>query len=230
MSEAAAELAETLSDRLSEIADAEYARGAAASRRPGKPVLGVAIPHLRATVRAQVRPYRDRSDVVLDVSDAMWHKVYHEEELAACMMLRLTGGRLRADSALRWAALLDNWLSVDELAGCLAETLIDAPEVLPGLRPLAESPSPWQRRLYVAALIRPVCGGLDPGDIPGLASLLKDGRQPVRKACAWMIRQATKQRPASAREFSRICDADVPRSLTRLLDHVTLKPPAVAGQ
>jgi 3-methyladenine DNA glycosylase AlkD len=228
-SETAAELAETLSARLSEIADADYGRGAAAHRRPGKPVLGVAIPDLRATVRTQVRPYRDRPDVVMDMAHALWHKMYHEEELAACMALRLTGGRLQAEHALRWAELLDNWLSVDELAGCLSETLIDAPEVLPDLRPLAESSSPWQRRLYVAALIKPVCRGLDPGDIPGLPSLLNDRRQPVQKACSWMIRQAMKQRPASVSEFSRICDADVPRPLTRLFDHAKLKPPVGAG-
>jgi 3-methyladenine DNA glycosylase AlkD len=222
-----AELAGTVSERLSELADQDYARGAAASRRPGKPTLGVAIPLLRSAVLAQVRPCRGRPDLVLAAADVLWHGSYHEEELAACMALRLTGGRLQAPQAVGWAELLDNWLSTDELSGCLSESLTDDLRVLPRLRSLADSISPWQRRLYVAALIKPVCHGLDPGDIPGLPLLLKDRRQPVQKAFRWMIRRAAKQRPTSLREFGRVFDAETPGPLIRLVERETrLRRPA----
>ena len=55
----------------------------------------------------------------------------------------------------RWAGWLDNWLSVDELGGCLGEALVDDPALLAEVQFLAGSASPWQRRLYVVGLIRP---------------------------------------------------------------------------
>jgi NADPH:quinone reductase-like Zn-dependent oxidoreductase len=45
----------------------------------------------------------------------VWHGRDHEDELAACMLLRLAELAIPTEMIRRWAPLLDNWLSVDEL-------------------------------------------------------------------------------------------------------------------
>jgi 3-methyladenine DNA glycosylase AlkD len=202
---------------LRALADPSYVAGTVAARHPGKPVLGIRIPILRSAVRQVLNRYEHSAVVLLTAADALWNGAFHEEELAACMLLRLTRTHPSADLVHRWAALLDNWLSVDELAGCIGEMLAVSPSSLADLLFLAESESAWQRRLYLASLIRPLRAGLDPGQVPCLAEVLRDGRKPVRSAASWLLRDTVKGRPRVVAEFGAIWSADMPKPLTRLL-------------
>jgi len=212
---------------LREHADQSYVQGTVAARNPGKPVLGVRIPLLRGSVSAGLKRARTGRvsvdpTVVLAAADVLWHGEDHEDELAACMMLRLTDLTMPAEMIHRWAALLDNWLSVDELGGVVGLSLVAAPMLLGKLAPLASSASPWQRRLYIVSLIRPIRLGLTPVDVPGLVALLKDTEKPVRKASVWLINEALKARPEAAAEFREILPGPEPKPLIRILDRVSM--------
>jgi 3-methyladenine DNA glycosylase AlkD len=210
------DLVATLQGSLRELADPAYVDGTVAARNPGKPVLGIRIPPLRAAVRAALK--RHRSADIPAAADALWRSEYHEEELAACMMLRLSEIRIESTSVRRWAGALDNWLSVDELAGCVGASLSAAPSLLKELEFLATSTSAWQRRLYLASLIRPVREGMDPSQVPHLADLFCDQRKPVHMAAAWLVRSALKARPEAAEQFAAVWSPEVPKPLARLLE------------
>ncbi|MFF5037567.1 DNA alkylation repair protein [Nocardia salmonicida] len=209
---------------LRQHADPDYVDGTVAARHPGKPVLGVRIPLLRGAVKAGLKNagITGRSPdpvTVFGAAEALWHGEVHEAELAGSMMLRLTETRMPAPMILRWALLLDNWLSVDELGGVVGLSLVDDPALLPQLHPLAISPSVWQRRLYVVALIRPVKAGLSPADVPELAALLEEKDPAIRKACVWLINEAIKSRSVEAAgQFRQLVPGVDPKPLVRILD------------
>jgi len=219
----AVELARDITTALQALADPEYVPGTVAARSPGKPVLGVRIPLLRSAVRTALRQAQHRgmtADGRREAAEALWHGRFHEEELAACMLLRLSGTGLTAGMVRRWAGWLDNWLSVDELGGCLGEALVAEPGLLGEVEFLARSASEWERRLYVVGLIRPVRDGLDPADAGRLVEVMQDPAMPVRKASRWLITAVVKARPSAAGEFLAVWPASAPRPLTRLLQRV----------
>ncbi|MFE9328528.1 DNA alkylation repair protein [Nocardia sp. NPDC052278] len=206
---------------LCEHADPDYVAGTVTARRPGKPVLGVRIPLLRGAVKSALKSNsvsRGDAPVVFEASDMLWHGSDHEEELAAAMMLRLAELRMPAAMIERWAVLLDNWLSVDELGGVVGLSLVADPALLGKLGRLAVSPSPWQRRLYVVSLIRPIKSGLVPARVSGLTGLLLDDEKPVRKASVWLINEALKARPDAAAQFRELLPGPQPKPLIRILD------------
>jgi 3-methyladenine DNA glycosylase AlkD len=210
--------------RLRDLGDPLYVAGTVAARSPGKPVLGIRIPLLRGAVRDALRLARRDSrvtpDAVREAGEALWHGQFHEEELAACMLLRLSGVRVTAGMIRRWAGWLDNWLSVDELGGCLGEALVDDPALLNEVEFLAGSTSPWERRLYVVGLIRPVRDGLDPAAAGRLVQVMQDDAKPVRKASMWLISNVVKARPSAAAQFLAVWPSSAPKPLTRLLERV----------
>ncbi|MGW6728784.1 DNA alkylation repair protein [Nocardia sp. NPDC055029] len=210
---------------LDEHADPDYVAGTVAARSPGKPVLGVRIPLLRDAVKAGLKSgsitgrSEDDAAVVFGAADALWHGRVHEAELAGSMMLRLTKQWMPASMVTRWALLLDNWLSVDELGGVVGMSLVANPSLLHDLTALAGSASVWQRRLYVVSLIRPVKEGLSPVDVPGLSELLREKDPAVRKASVWLIKEVIKARgAAAAAEFRELVPDAEPKPLVRILD------------
>lgn len=213
----AQQVADDLRLAVRALEDSSYVAGTVAARRPGKPVLGIRIPVLRGAVRQILTRHKPSPSVVQAAADALWHGAFHEEELAACMLLRLTHTHPPPDLVRRWAEALDNWLSVDELAGCVGEMLAASPGRLADLVFLAQQPSAWQRRLYVASLITPIRCGLDPRQVPYLAEVICDGRKPVRAAATWLLRSTLKARPGAAAEFAAIWSPEMPKSLTRLI-------------
>lgn len=217
----ASDLAASISSALCGLADSRYAEGVVASRSPGKAALGVNIPSLLGVVRQEIRkmPHLPES-TVLEAADLLWHGAYHEQELAACKMLRLTRTSVRAEWLHRWATLLDNWLDVDELGACVGEALLHDPLMLGDLTFLADSTSPWQRRLYLVSLIKPIGAGLSPAEAEGLPDLLNDSRKPVRRASVWLLSSVIKTRPAVAADFAALAGAELPRQLARILERV----------
>ncbi|MGI5243103.1 DNA alkylation repair protein [Dactylosporangium sp. CA-139066] len=219
---AAATLAAAVRAGVRQHADPEYVAGTVAARRPGKPVLGVRIPLLRGVVRAALRvvtPRRGCAEpgLVRAAATLLWHGDVHEDELAACMLLRLAGVAPTPAMLAGWVPLLDNWLSVDELGGVLGAAVQSGQLVVDDVTGLAGG-SVWQRRLFLVALITPVRAGLDPQAVPRLADVLPDPAQPVRKAALWLITAVLKTRPAAAEQFGRLlAGEDVPCPLLRLL-------------
>ncbi|MEU7631815.1 DNA alkylation repair protein [Nocardia sp. NPDC049220] len=206
---------------LGGYADPAYVPGTETARKPSKPILGVRIPLLRGTVKAALKAAcagTVNSTLVFGAADTLWHGEKHEEELAAAMMVRLAELTMPAATIRRWAKLLDNWLSVDELSGVVGTSLTTDPPLLGQLRGLADSPSPWQQRLYVVSLIRPIQLGLSPADVPGLVALLESNEQPVRNASLWLIREALKKRPEAAGQFRDLLPGPQPKPLIRILD------------
>ncbi|MFD9514445.1 DNA alkylation repair protein [Streptomyces mirabilis] len=219
MSREAEALADSITAELVGLANAEYARGVLGARSPGKEPLGVAIPRLRAAVRTQWRRVRHLDGgELLTAADVLWRGSSHEQELAGCMLLRLSGTLVGIRQLRGWAPLLDNWLSVDELAGCLGEAIETRPELLQECGFLALDTSPWARRLYLAGVIRPVSRGLSAAAVPHLAMLFEDNRHPVRKASVWLLRATLKARPAAASEFAAVQRPGTPASLARMVE------------
>lgn len=206
-----------------------------AARSPRKPVLGIRIPLLRSAVRSGLKESGVKGPVnglpvgdaerVLSAAHDLWHGAAHEEELAACMLLRLSTLPIPVATVREWAPLLDNWLSVDELGGCVGATLVGhgvgvsaaGMGVLRELGVLSASPSPWQRRLYVVSMIAPLRCGLAPDAVPDLGELIIDPRKPVRMACAWLLRDVVKHRPEAAEQFRAMWPQAAPAALTRLV-------------
>jgi 3-methyladenine DNA glycosylase AlkD len=215
-------LAEAIRVGVREHADAEYVAGTVAARHPGKPVLGVRIPLLRGAVRAALRqaaPKGSTTDETLirGAADVLWHGDAHEDELAGCMLLRLADVAPTAELARRWASGLDNWLSVDELGGVIGAAVHAGQLRVEELGFAARAVSPWQRRLYLVALITPMRRGLDPVGVPMLADVLADAATPVRKAATWLITSVVKDRPDAADRLRLILPGPDPKPLVRLL-------------
>lgn len=222
-SDPAGALVEAVRVGLREHADPQYVAGTVAARSPGKPVLGVRIPLLRGAVRAALRQAAPRRKVpdpalVRAAADRLWHADAHEDELAGCMLLRLAGVPPTVEVLQGWALLLDNWLSVDELGGVVGAAVHDGHLSVHDLRFLATAVSPWQRRLYLVALITPVRHGLDPVGVPLLGEVLPDAAVPVRKAAVWLIKEAVKARPDVAGRFRIVLGEPAPTPLLRLLE------------
>ncbi|MEV6927092.1 DNA alkylation repair protein [Dactylosporangium sp. NPDC051485] len=220
--DAAVALAAAVRAGLRGHADAGYVAGTVAARSPGKPVLGVRIPLLRGAVRTGLRavtPRRGRADAVLvrQAATLLWHGETHEEELAACMLLRLAEVAPTGQMLAGWAPLLDNWLSVDELGGVLGAAIHTGVLMVGEVVWLAGSVSVWQRRLFLVALITPIRFGLDPAGVPNLAAVLHDSAKPVRKAAAWLISATVKARPDAAAQFRALLPHGEPLPLVRLL-------------
>ncbi|GAA1378472.1 DNA alkylation repair protein [Catellatospora chokoriensis] len=209
------QLAGMVRQRLRELAQPEIVDGIVESRSPGKQVLGIRIPPLRQAVRQSSKAEGGSGAVA--AADVLWHGQSHEEELAACMLLRLSGQRLTSEVVASWAPLLDNWLCVDELGGCVGEALLDPTLTLGELGWLAVSSSQWQRRLYVVGLIKPVRDGLDPRQVPHVAELLADRTAMVRKACVWLLSDTVKRRPSAGPQFRQLLPERAPAALTRLV-------------
>lgn len=219
--ETGAALAQEVSERLRKLADPGLVAGIVESRRnPGKPVLGIRIPPLRAAVLTSLKTHRPAPMEVVRAAERLWFGESHEEELAACMMLRLTKAPCDPDLVGRWAVNLDNWLSVDELGGWIGEGVAAGTVDLRALTPLAVAESPWQRRLYVVSLITVLRGDLDPAAVPELLALFHDPAKPVRMAVTWLIKDVLKKRPTAAELFLAASERTYPAPVLRLLERV----------
>jgi 3-methyladenine DNA glycosylase AlkD len=218
--EAGAALAREVSERLRTLADPGLVAGIVESRSPGKPVLGIRIPPLRAAVHQGLKSHRPQPADAVRAAERLWFGASHEQELAACMMLKLAEAPCDPDLVPRWSVNLDNWLSVDELGGWVGAAVAGGEVDPAAIAPLAAADSPWIRRLYVVSLITVLRGDLDPAKVPELIALCHDAAQPVRKAVVWLIKDVLKKRPAAAALFLGAQAAPFPAPVRRLLERV----------
>ena len=211
--------ADDIAERLRALADPSLVDGIVESRSPGKPVLGIRIPPLRGAVRDGLKEAHLSADGdTARAAERLWFARFHEEELAACMMLRLARTPCDPGLVVRWAVNLDNWLSVDELGGWVGAAVAAGQVDLPQLAPLAGAGSPWQRRLYVVSLITAMRGDLDPAAVPELVELFHDTDKPVRMAVVWLVKSVLKARPQVSALFLGASDRPFPAPVRRLLE------------
>lgn len=181
--------------------DLATADGIARARQPTKPVLGIRIPQLRTVVR-DVTSQLDTTQLaeIGEVAKRLWAGNYHEEELAACMLLGLTRTVLQLPDILRYARSLDNWLSVDELGGCVGDLCVSGGASVLSLDILRRSERFWARRLYVVGLIRPARLGIDTAEASRrVAQLASDESAYVTRATAWFLREVGRDHPEAVR-------------------------------
>jgi len=127
----------------------------------------------------------------------------------ACLL-----GRVR-----RWlsAGCLDNWASVDSMAGSVVSPLLERfPRLVPELTAWHTSRNPWLRRMSVVPLVPFARRGRHLDQAYGVvASLLGDGEDLMHKAMGWLLREAGKTDTGRLEAFLLTHGPAVPRTTLR---------------
>lgn len=200
-----AALAAEIDAALSLLSDRVRAEAAKRYLRSELTHYGVAVPDVRAVVRARRKAHPDLTHTdIVTVTRALWAPPVHETRLAACLWLEAYADRLVADDTALLAELIgesDTWALVDVLAGSVAgRLLLRAPEAEAAYRAWAAQDEMWLRRSGVLAFLLPVRSvEAYPRWFPVLGEvadpLLTDTRFFVRKAIGWVLREASKHHP-----------------------------------
>lgn len=207
------EIAARIEGALADYADPVRAEGAKRYLRSDLTHFGVAVPDVRAAVRAQhkANPDLTHADVVA-VARGLWADPVHETRLAACVWLEAYADRLTADDTGLLAELIGEsgtWALVDVLAGSVAgRLLLRHPEAEAAYRAWAGQDEMWLRRSGVLAFLLPVRSAQTcPRWFPVLGEvadpLLTDPRFFVRKAIGWVFREAAKHHPDDVVDWMR---------------------------
>ena len=119
----------------------------------------------------------------------------------------------------RWlsAGYLDNWASVDSMAGSVVSPLLERfPALVPELMGWRASHSLWCRRMCVVAQVPFARRGRYLDEAYGVvAALLADREDLMHKAMGWLLREAGKTAPARLERFLLEHGAAVPRTTLR---------------
>ncbi|WP_436789273.1 DNA alkylation repair protein [Yinghuangia sp. YIM S10712] len=228
-----ADLAAQVDEALAALADPVRAEGAKRYLRSDLKHYGVAVPDIRAEVRArrQAHPALTHTDVVA-VARVLWKPPVHETRLAACLWLEAYADRLVADDTRLLGDLIGEsgtWALVDVLAGSVAaRLLLRLPETEPAYRAWAAQEEMWLRRAGVLAFLLPVRSAETyPRWFPVFTEiadpLLVDTRFFVRKAVGWVLREASKHHPDDvvdwvARRLDRISGLTLREALKRVAE------------
>ena len=119
----------------------------------------------------------------------------------------------------RWVAAghLDNWASVDSMAGNVVAPLLERfPGLVPELTGWHASPNMWLRRMSIVPLVPFARHGrwLDEA-YRTVEALLGDREDLMHKAMGWLLREAGKSDPARLERFLLAHGAAVPRTTLR---------------
>ncbi len=132
-----------------------------------------------------------------------------EEVYEACLLHRVQ----------RWlaAGCLDNWASVDSMAGNVVSPLLERfPQLVPELLAWRTSHSLWCRRMSVVALVPFARRGRWLDEAYGVvAALLGDREDLMHKAMGWLLREAGKTDAKRLERFLLEHGAAVPRTTLR---------------
>ncbi|MGH2407536.1 MAG: DNA alkylation repair protein [Candidatus Limnocylindrales bacterium] len=204
-----------LASGLMALADPAY-REAQAWLAPGaRAVIGVRWPLVRAIERGLRRPLADASPAVaIYLADALSRDERFEVRLFSHVPLRRS---LADDPERSWqivrrlARAASDWISVDALAGIVAQGLLLEPFRWAEIEQLVYSPHRWERRLAASTLAeaphrlprakRPTLAAR-----PGLAivgELIGDDDPDVQKALSWALRSWRQVDPGGVAELLR---------------------------
>jgi len=119
----------------------------------------------------------------------------------------------------RWlgAGYLDNWASVDSMAGNVVAPLLEKfPALVPEIVAWSASRNLWVRRMSVVPLVPFARRGRYLDEAYGVvAALLGDGEDLMHKATGWLLREAGKTDPARLEAFLVRHGPAVPRTTLR---------------
>lgn len=119
----------------------------------------------------------------------------------------------------RWLAAgnLDNWASVDSMAGNVVSPLLAKfPALVPEIVGWSASRNLWVRRMSVVPLVPFARHGEHLDEAYGVVeTLLGDGEDLMHKATGWLLREAGKTDPARLEAFLRRHGPAVPRTTLR---------------
>jgi 3-methyladenine DNA glycosylase AlkD len=198
-----AEAATRIDAALRRHADPVRARGAKAYLKSDLEFIGVATPVLKRVLKAEVAaaPLRDRA-ALLTVVSALWAHDVFELRAAAVELLDVHGRLLTpADMALVERLIREShtWALVDGLAAHVAGGLVErCPAAARTLDAWARDTDFWVRRSAMLALLIPLRRGA--GDFERFSryadAMLEEREFFIRKAIGWVLREASKRRPA----------------------------------
>ena len=179
--------------------------------RTALPFYGAGVGGLERLAQAWHREHPDAGPrEVLAVADALWARAVREEMVLAAMLVerrpavREAFGTRRLD---RWGGLLDNWETVDNLAGrVLGPWAAADPGVrLATLERLAARDNPWLRRLGLVGCVyvgrRPDAASWWPRVSGLILTLAGERRAAVPKAISWVLREHTRHCPEEVAAF-----------------------------
>jgi len=175
----------------------------------GDRFLGLTVPQIRGVVRAH-------RGLPLDDAVALLHSGWHEERLAALLLLVDAHARSRSDAERRaiheaylaHMALVNNWDLVDASAEHLVGPHV-APDDLALLDRLAAAESLWERRIAMLATFHHIKQGTFGPALHVAERLLGDRHDLIHKAVGWMLREIGKR-------DQRVEEAFLQRHLGRL--------------
>ena len=193
-------IADGIESELRAVGTAERAEGSKRYLKSDLGFVGATMGDVRATIR-QVAPTLNRA-ILLAVVDALWARPVFERRLAAAVLLEARSDLLEpADLALLERLIRDShtWALVDVLAGSVTgQLLIRHPDAVGTLDRWAADDDFWVRRSALLALMKPVKReGLPLDRFFRYADAMLDEKEFfVRKAIGWVLREASKRRPA----------------------------------
>lgn len=196
-------------DELRTSADPVRAAGMARYMRSAMPCLGVRMPQVRATVRAQARLRPPQSAAVLHESVlVLWRQAaYREERYAATELLNTAAARrLREPQLIELCEELIVsgawWDHVDEVSQRVGELLRQFPgDIRPIVASWESSPDRWLRRASI------ICqrSARDRTDLALLTDAIRANADDpdffIRKAIGWALRSYAYTDPVWVRAF-----------------------------
>jgi 3-methyladenine DNA glycosylase AlkD len=170
---------------------------------------GITTPRLRAVVSDFARAHRDLDrHGLLELARALWQTDYHDLRWVGIALLERYQARLSAsDLAFVERLLLRSctWDHVDWLSTKVAAPLVERypRETRPRLDRWARHRRFWLRRAAMLSLLPAIRrGGGDFARFARFASPLVGEKEFfIRKAIGWVLREASKKRPALAHAF-----------------------------
>jgi 3-methyladenine DNA glycosylase AlkD len=214
--------AEAIRSELKSLADPEKAIGlmrffktGPGEYGEGDRFLGVMVPKIRSVVKAH------RCALPGEVLNLL-HSAYHEERLAALLILveqyrrgESSAKREIYDLYLANAAYINNWDLVDLTAPHIVGDYLSGKDTSI-LRRLARSKSLWERRIAVLSTFYFIRLGESSEALRIAELLLNDSHDLIHKAVGWMLREVGKR--CSGQEERRFLDkhaAHMPRTMLR---------------
>jgi len=200
---------EHLRRRLRQAAQSGHRNTAQRFSREPVRSLGVRTPEIRRLAKEAAREYRSRRlpwAAILRLAEGLWKRETIEERSLAIEILSCFRSRFGAQEWLRfdrWVDSLSNWGETDGLCiYLLAPLLARKPALAARLPRWARSPNRWRRRAAAAALA-PLArrGSLLEVVFSVCDRLGSDGDDLVEKAAGWLLKEASRTRPAEVVQY-----------------------------
>jgi len=195
--------ADDIEARLRAHADPARAAGQRAYLKSDLAFLGCPVPLIRTITRAWLKEQPPLTrEVLTNLAPVLWARNVHELRGVALVLLERHARLLTSeDIALIERLIRDSytWAYVDELAARIVGALVEHDPALGAtLDRWATDGDFWVRRSALLALLGPIRAG--GGDFDRFAryadAMIEEREFFIRKAIGWVLREASKRRPA----------------------------------